>query len=175
MSIPDTENKNYFSWFIVSFLFSLILGSMLHFTYQLSGNNKFVGFFSAVNESVWEHTKLSAFPLIFFTIYLLLLSHGKINNIFVALPAALLVAIITVPVVFYIYTAIVGTHILWVDIAIFVLACFLSNIVYWYIIKAPALPLPMQITGFLITVVIIVLFAVWTYNPPDLRIFTEFS
>lgn len=159
--------------FPVSLLFCLILGTLLHYTYQLSGYNKFVGYFSAVNESIWEHTKLAAFPLIFFSIFLIFINNGKVNNIFVALPIALLVAIITVPVVFYLYTSITKSSIFWVDIAIFILACFLSNIVYWYIIEMPTLPFAYQLAGLLVTVVIILCFAKWTYNPPNLKIFTQ--
>ena len=46
-----------------------ILAPVFHFLFEWSGGNPFVGIFAAVNESVWEHTKivypetgLSAFP-----------------------------------------------------------------------------------------------------------------
>lgn len=47
---------------IFSILFVFLLGTLLHFTYELSGNNLFIATFSAVNESVWEHLKLIFFP-----------------------------------------------------------------------------------------------------------------
>jgi len=43
-------------------VFIILLGSMLHFTFELSGENPVVGVFSAVNESVWEHLKLAYWP-----------------------------------------------------------------------------------------------------------------
>lgn len=43
-------------------VFTILLGSMLHFTFELSGGNPVVGVFSAVNESVWEHLKLAYWP-----------------------------------------------------------------------------------------------------------------
>ena len=49
---------------IFSVIFTFILGTLLHFTYQLSGRNEIVGLFSAVNESVWEHLKLLYFPML---------------------------------------------------------------------------------------------------------------
>ena len=159
--------------FTVSFLFSLFLGTMLHFTYQFSGSNNFVGCFSAINESIWEHTKLAAFPLIFFSIYLLIINLGKVNNLFVALPTALFVAIITVPVVFYFYTSLTKSSMFMVDIAIFVLACYLSNKVYWYIIGMPTFLFVYQLIGLLVTATVILGFAKWTYNPPNLKIFTQ--
>ena len=43
---------------LVGMVFIILLGSMSHFTFELSGFNPIVGAFSAVNESVWEHLKL---------------------------------------------------------------------------------------------------------------------
>lgn len=34
------------------------LGALLHFLYELSGCNKVVAIFAAVNESTWEHIKI---------------------------------------------------------------------------------------------------------------------
>ena len=48
---------------IVSTLIVILLGTFLHFTYKLSGENKLVAFFSSTNESVWEHLKLIFFPM----------------------------------------------------------------------------------------------------------------
>ncbi len=47
---------------IFSVIFTFILGTLLHFTYELSGGNLVVASFSAINESVWEHLKLLYFP-----------------------------------------------------------------------------------------------------------------
>lgn len=40
------------------FIFISVLGVLLHFTYEWSGDTAVVGLFSAVNESTWEHLKL---------------------------------------------------------------------------------------------------------------------
>lgn len=47
---------------IIGTAFIIFLGSAFHFTYELSGRLAVVGAFSAVNESVWEHLKLSFWP-----------------------------------------------------------------------------------------------------------------
>jgi hypothetical protein len=51
---------------IVGTVFIIFLGSALHFTYALSGNQPFIGFFSAVDEAVWEHLKLAFWPSLFY-------------------------------------------------------------------------------------------------------------
>ena len=50
------------------FIFISVLGVLLHFTYEWSGDNAVVGLFSAVNESTWEHLKLLFFPFLLLTI-----------------------------------------------------------------------------------------------------------
>ena len=57
------------NWQITAVLFTLIFGTLLHFTYGLSGNNPIVGTFSAINESTWEHLKLLFFPMLIFAIF----------------------------------------------------------------------------------------------------------
>ena len=47
---------------VAGILFTIALGTLLHFTYDISGNSDFVAIFSAVNESTWEHLKLLFFP-----------------------------------------------------------------------------------------------------------------
>ena len=51
---------------IIGIFFTVLLGTLLHFTYDLSGNSDFVAILSAVNESTWEHLKLIFFPMIVF-------------------------------------------------------------------------------------------------------------
>ena len=46
------------------FIFISVLGVLLHFTYEWSGDNAVVGLFSAVNESTWEQLKLLFFPFL---------------------------------------------------------------------------------------------------------------
>lgn len=61
---------------IFSVIFTFILGTLLHFTYKLSGENVIVASFSAINESVWEHLKLLYFPMLL-TLIIRLFSYRK--------------------------------------------------------------------------------------------------
>ncbi len=55
--------------FIIEGLVITILGSVLHFTYEWTGQNKFVAYFAAVNESTWEHIKLALSSIFFCTLF----------------------------------------------------------------------------------------------------------
>ena len=48
---------------IIGAVFTIITGTLLHFVYEWSGESLFVGIFSPINESVWEHLKLLFFPM----------------------------------------------------------------------------------------------------------------
>lgn len=159
--------------FLKSFIFCLVIGSLLHFTYNLSGQWKLVGYFSAVNESIWEHTKLATFPLFFYSFSIFLINKGELNNYFIALPIALIVATLTVPIVFYSYNKIFNTSFFIFDIGIFCLACYLGCTVFKYILSKPTQPLGISITGLVVTLIIFYCFFKWTYNPPSYRLFTQ--
>ena len=53
---------------MTGFLFTSILGTFLHFFFDLTGGNVVAALFSAVNESIWEHMKLLFFPMLIFSI-----------------------------------------------------------------------------------------------------------
>jgi ABC-type Fe3+-siderophore transport system permease subunit len=58
------DSKKILKYQIFSAIFAIILGAILHFTYEWSGNNAFVATFSSINESTWEHLKLAFFPML---------------------------------------------------------------------------------------------------------------
>lgn len=44
----------------------MLIGSLNHFMYELSGGNAFVGMWAPVSESIWEHLKIAFYPTLFF-------------------------------------------------------------------------------------------------------------
>ena len=51
-----------------SILAVILLGSLSHFLYELSGGTAIFALFCPINESVWEHLKLLFFPFLFITV-----------------------------------------------------------------------------------------------------------
>ena len=62
------ERRRVLFFELAGIVFIIILGSILHFTFEWSGSQAVVGVFSAVNESVWEHLKLGFWPAIVFAL-----------------------------------------------------------------------------------------------------------
>lgn len=58
--------RSYSQWQMAGFVFTSIMGTLLHFLYDISGESLLVAPFSAINESIWEHMKLLYFPMLAF-------------------------------------------------------------------------------------------------------------
>ena len=71
-----TLKKNILSFLIIGFL-----GTIGHFLYEWTGDNRIVGYFFSTNESTWEHLKLLFFPTLIYSILEYLLIKEKPVNI----------------------------------------------------------------------------------------------
>ena len=60
--------KNVSLWQFSGFAATALLGTLLHFLYDWTGQNVFAALVSGVNESTWEHMKLLYFPLFIFAL-----------------------------------------------------------------------------------------------------------
>lgn len=150
-------------------IFTLVLGTLGHFFYEWSGNNYVVGLFFATNESVWEHIKLALFPtfLIFLLYGLFARAH---HNYFAAFFMAMLTVILFIPAAFYGYTALTGKSVIYIDIAIFVIAIILAYLVSYSLLSRRSIPW-LNFVSVIGIAVIIICFMTFTYNPPDWQIF----
>ncbi len=116
------KNINIVKFQLFSILFSLILGILLHFTFEWSDQNLIIGAFSAVNESVWEHLKLAFFPMFITTIIGYFIFKNLYPNFFCSKTIGILVAISFIVVFFFTYTGILGTNCAILDISSFIIA-----------------------------------------------------
>lgn len=117
-------NKKLKAWGAAGAVFAAAAGPLLHFAFAWSGNNALVGVVSAVNESVWEHMKLLAMPVLFFTALQFAVVGRHCPNFPAARGISILAGLAVIPLLFYGYTAVLGGNVMWVDIALFFLADF---------------------------------------------------
>ena len=68
MSDKNIMKQNIKKWQFVGFLFTVGVGTLLHFVYEWSGKMVLVAPFSNVNESTWEHMKLLFYPALLFAV-----------------------------------------------------------------------------------------------------------
>mgnify|MGYP006900005246 CR=1 FL=1 len=124
-------------WQIGATAFCLVIGTLLHFTYELSGGNTFVAGFSAVNESTWEHLKLVFYPTFIFSIIEYFFIGKSTNNYSIAKTIAIIFEISFITIFFYTYTGIIGTNYAFLDISSFVVAIIVGEYIAYKIMLEP--------------------------------------
>ena len=116
-----------------------IVGTLLHFTYEISHHNKFVAIFSAVNESTWEHIKICMTPTILWSLYDGYV-YGMNSNYLISKSLCLLTIILLIPILFYTYTLFTKKSILFIDVICFYITVICSQMVFNYFINIKELP-----------------------------------
>lgn len=162
------------NWQIVTVLFTLILGTLLHFTYEWSGNNQIVGTFSAINESTWEHLKLLFFPMLIFAIFEGINIYKETNNYIEAKTIAIIFGMLFITVFFFTYTGIIGTNFAVLDIGSFFVGVIFSEIIAYKIMQMKSFSTNKTKTISIILISILVLcFIFFTFNTPNINYFRD--
>jgi hypothetical protein len=158
---------------IVGTVIIILLGSALHFTYDLSGKLAVVGAFSAVNESVWEHLKLAFWPSLIWLLIEYFLIGNVTNNFFIAKTLGACIMVVLIPIIFYSYTSVTGESIFAIDIATFILAVVIGQAVSYVFFKKNQFSRNAEKVTLVILVALGVAFIAFTFYPPYLPIFQD--
>jgi len=106
---------------VIGCVFIITLGCLGHFIFEWSGHKKIAGLFFAVNESTWEHIKLTIYPSFLWLIPEAAV-RGLDGTLLVSQFASMVTMILLVPGLFYGYTAITRKNWLISDIICFCVA-----------------------------------------------------
>lgn len=126
-------HKKFCKYIAFGMLFNLIIGTLSHFVYDWSGKNPIVGLFSPINESVFEHLKMLYFPMLIWVIIGYYKYARKNRSYFPSAFVGLVCGLLTMPVIFYTYTAFTKTEILFIDIIIFILSIIIAYSIFCFI------------------------------------------
>ena len=160
-------------WQMVGFIFTGILGTLLHFLFDLTGGNVVAALFSAVNESIWEHMKLLYYPMALFALVEFWFWGRETPGFWQTKLRGILLGLTLIPVLYYTYTGILGKSADWFNIAIFFIA---AGLAFWWETKQfqkeehPLLPSWVAVW---ILVLIAMLFSVLTFLPPRIPFFAD--
>ncbi|WP_432403572.1 DUF6512 family protein [Wukongibacter sp. M2B1] len=167
-------NDNIKKWYIVGIVFIILFGTLLHFTYECSGNNTFVGIFSAVNESTWEHLKLLFWPAFTFQIIEYLFIGKDYNNYVTAKAISFYLGLLLIVSLFYTYTGILGDNCLVMDISIFIISVIISQYIGYKITTASSdVSIVVNIISFIAIVLLALAFVIFTFSPPRIPLFKD--
>lgn len=162
------------NWQIIAVLFTFVLGTLLHFTYEWSGNNSIVGAFSAINESTWEHLKLLFFPMLIFAIFEGFNVYKETNNYIEAKTVGIIFGIFFITVFFFTYTGIIGTNFAVLDIGSFFIGVIISEIIAYKIMQMKSFSTKKTRTiSVIILILITIMFVSFTFNPPNINYFRD--
>lgn len=114
----------------------LALGTAAHFFYEWSGENFLIGMIAPINESTWEHMKLTFFPILLFAAAAqLFLGKAYPGAASAALCAALLSTAL-IPVIFYTYVGVLGFTVPVLNILTFVAAVLIGVLTFFCLCKS---------------------------------------
>nr|WP_319488019.1 DUF6512 family protein [uncultured Caproiciproducens sp.] len=165
--------QNLFVWETMNFIFVIIFGTILHFVYAWTGNNRFVGVFSPTNESVWEHLKMLFVPIILFSIIEYFAIGKDYKNFISAKSFGILLGMFFIIAFFYTYTGIIGKNYLWIDILTFILGVVIAFVYSGRNINNDQNDPTTKLGGLLFLAALAIGFAVFTFRPPHIGLFVD--
>jgi hypothetical protein len=167
------KRKRILFYELAGIVFIIVFGSILHFTFEWAGNQAIVGVFSAVNESVWEHLKLGFWPAIVFALIEFKYLKKSTNNFLFAKTVGIYLIPITIVVIFYSYTAILGESLLVIDILSFIIAVIVGQFVSYKLLTSKTLPYNLDMVSLIALILLGVAFVLFTFYPPQLAMFQD--
>lgn len=163
-------------WEIGGYLFIGLVGASLHFTFELSNfSSNVVAYFSAVNESTWEHLKMVFFPGLVFALIQYTYVRGQVNNYLVAKTISLFLMPLVIVVGWYIYAPAVGRSIYPVDLALFYIAVLIGQFASYKLLTRPPLESKYKTYAMVALAVMFVAFSTFTFFPPRIFLFEHFD
>ena len=150
--------------FYIGIIIICLAGTLFHFTYEFSHHNKFVAFFSAVNESTWEHIKICMTPTILWSIYEIV-KYGFSLNLIFAKSMCLLTIILLIPVLFYSYTFFTKKSVLFIDVICFYVTVICSQLVFNYFMSKSNVSNILICLNVFLLIIEIVAYLYLTFNP----------
>lgn len=157
---------------VIGIIFVVVLGIISHFVYEWSGNLFLAGFFFPVNESIWEHMKLIFFPTLIYSFYMDYKTKKEYPCISSSLYLGIIAGTLSIPVIYYTYSGILGNdnHIL--NIATFIISVLIAFFTVYHFTMSCGFASRINFLKLLV-IILAICFFLFTYLPPDLGIFAE--
>lgn len=162
-----------FRWEMGGVIFVIIGGSLFHFLYEVSGYWAPVGIIAAVNESIWEHLKLGFWPAILYSFIEYPVLAKKTENVIMGRTACIVSIPLSIVILFYVYTGILGQNYFIMDILIFIVSVMVGGIISYRIMISITSLSAWNWVAILCIVVLAALFGIFTFYPPRMFLFQD--
>ncbi|HAA37561.1 MAG TPA: hypothetical protein DCE00_01670 [Firmicutes bacterium] len=158
-------------------LFISLLGSLIHFLYDLSGKSLLVGLIAPINESVWEHLKLPLVPTLLWWLggFMIVGRKKKINftRWFISTIVALVVCPLFIVSFHYTYRGALGLQSVVLDILSFFLGTAAAQLLALHIYLHAAQKKSYFYLAVFLLLALISAFLVFTFVPPRYPLFRD--
>ncbi len=159
-------------WQFAGFVFTGVLGTLLHFLYDWT-DIAFVSLFSAVNESIWEHMKILFFPMLIFAVFESRYFAKEYKNFWCVKLIGVLIGITIIPVMYYIYTGALGVSADWFNIIIFYIAAAVAYIIETRLMKSDKNFCKLPKVAIIVLCIVAIVFVIFTFAPPEIPLFED--
>ncbi|MEG1254342.1 DUF6512 family protein [Clostridium sp.] len=158
-------------WECIGAIMIFLIGALIHFGYEMTDKFTPLSGIFAVNESIWEHCKLTFWaPLIFAIIEYFFI--GKYaNNFLVAKTISAFITTISMVLMYYGSIKLFGEHDLLGDLIIFEISIILGLLVSYNIMLLDPLPNIFNTISIYALIGATFVFYLFTYCPPHLPMF----
>ena len=160
-------------WQMAGYIFTAVVGTLLHFFFDWTGGSIIAALFSAVNESIWEHMKLLYYPMFLFALVEYRYWGRGMENFWCVKLVGQLVGLAVISVLYYTYTGTLGVEADWFNIAIFFLAAALAFFLETRLFQKEWNLRLNQKTAFFCLCLIGVIFTIFTFRTPQIPFFRD--
>ena len=156
---------------LLGFAVTSLVGTLLHFLYDLSGNLIWLAPISGVNESTWEHMKLLFWPMFIYAVLQSFFFRDR-DEFWCVKLRGILFGLSLIPILFYTYNGAVGKSPDWLNIAIFFISAAAS---YMYETKEfnKTFICKKPYRSFAAICIIALMFILFTFITPKIGIFKD--
>ncbi len=170
------KKKNIIIWTILSSLVIIIIGVIWHFLNDWLGFIPFLRAIAPVNESVWEHLKLTLWPVLLtwlFIIPLMNYSHAiDLGKTMLSVAVCMMIANFFILGIYYTLSAGFTIGNSFTDISSYVIGILAGQLFAAAYIIPSEIPKWLAILGWIVVLSAILIYSFFTYSTPDYPIFT---
>ena len=165
-------NKEINRWQWAGFLFTGLLGVLLHFLYDWLPS-PLTAAISGINESTWEHMKLLFFPMFAFAWIQNRYWKNKPKNFWCVKLYGTLLGLALIPIIFYTFNGALGPSPDWYNIAIFFQAAAAGYLLEAALFKREEPCGPSPAVSIFILCLCALAFILFTWFPPKIPLFMD--
>ncbi len=159
-------------WQFFGFAVAALVGTLLHFLYELTGGALWIAPFSGVNESTWEHMKLLFWPTFIYAVFESFFFKDYKSFWCVKLRGISL-GLGLIPFLFYAYNGVIGKSPDFVNISIFFISAAVACVYETRALNKVSIPCKSGRRAFFWLCVIAALFILFTFKTPQINVFKD--